>query len=89
MKTSHAALEKPLDFATPVQPNPFDPQAALAAQLLPHAIDKTSGAGDGAHDMAHLYRVWRSVQGLQAVEGGDLQVLLAATLLHDCVNVEK
>jgi len=89
MKTSHAALEQPLDFATSAQPNPFDPHAALAAQLLPHAVDKTSGAADGAHDMVHLLRVWRSVQGLQAAEGGDLQVLLAATLLHDCVNVEK
>lgn len=67
----------------------FAPYAALAAQLLPHAIDATTGTGDGAHDAAHLQRVWRSVQALQAVEGGDLEALLAATLLHDCVNVEK
>ena len=89
MKTPHAGSERPLDFATPTQPDPFDPHAALGAQLLHHAIDKTSAAADGAHDMAHLLRVWRSVQGLQAAEGGDLQVLLAATLMHDCVNVEK
>ncbi|MBS7781465.1 HD domain-containing protein [Acidovorax sp. CCYZU-2555] len=67
--------------------NAFAPYAALAAQLLPHAID--AGTSDGAHDAAHLQRVWRSVQALQAVEGGDLEALLAATLLHDCVNVEK
>ncbi len=65
----------------------FAPYAALAAQLLPHAIDTSTS--DGAHDAAHLQRVWRSVQALQAVEGGDLEALLAATLLHDCVNVEK
>ena len=64
----------------------FDPHAALAAFLLPHAIDT---AGDGAHDIAHLHRVWRNVQGLHEVEGGDLEVLLAATLLHDCVSIEK
>lgn len=64
----------------------FTPYAALAAQVLPHAIDTTAGSGDGAHDAAHLQLVWRSVQ---AVEGGDLEALLAATLLHDCVNVEK
>ena len=67
----------------------FTPYTALAAQLLPHAIDTAAGSGDGAHDAAHLQRVWRSVQALQAVEGGDLEALLAATLLHDCVNVEK
>lgn len=70
-------------------PSAFDPHAELATQLMPHAIDTTSGTRDGAHDEAHLHRVWRSVQGIQAVEGGDLRALLAATLLHDCVNVEK
>lgn len=76
-------------IATETELHAFTPCAALAAQLLPHALDATTGTSDGAHDAAHLQRVWRSVQALQAVEGGDLEALLAATLLHDCVNVEK
>ncbi len=66
----------------------FAPHAALARALLPHALDAAT-AGDGAHDLAHLQRVWRNVQRIAAVEGGDTELLLAATLLHDCVHVEK
>lgn len=61
------------------------PDPALAAALLPHAFDRT----DGAHDPAHLLRVWRNVARIAASEGGDLQILQAATLLHDCVWVDK
>ncbi|MCU7248775.1 HD domain-containing protein [Pseudomonas koreensis] len=66
--------------------NAFAPMEALAAELLPHALEP---AGDGAHDLSHLQRVWHNARTLQAEEGGDLQVLLAAVLLHDCVAVEK
>ncbi|SNY51373.1 uncharacterized protein SAMN06297129_2099 [Pseudooceanicola antarcticus] len=58
---------------------------ALARALLPHAFDKR----DGAHDEAHLLRVWRNALKIQAGEGGDLRILLAATLLHDCIWVDK
>jgi len=34
-------------------------------------------------------RVWQNVTSIQASDGGDPQILLAATLLHDCVWVEK
>nr|WP_127959342.1 HD domain-containing protein [Serratia microhaemolytica] len=44
---------------------------------------------DGAHDVAHLLRVWKSVQQISQHEGGDLTLLCAAVLLHDCVAVEK
>ncbi|WDR34201.1 HD domain-containing protein [Pseudomonas serboccidentalis] len=64
----------------------FMPMEALAVVLLPHALEPSD---DGAHDLAHLHRVWHNVRTLQAEEGGDLEVLLAAVLLHDCVAVEK
>jgi len=64
----------------------FMPVEALAAALLPHALEP---GDDGAHDLAHLQRVWHNARTLQADEGGDLEVLLAAVLLHDCVSVEK
>jgi uncharacterized protein len=36
-----------------------------------------------------LQRVWHNARTIHAQEGGDLEVLLAAVLLHDCVSVEK
>ncbi|MGG7673184.1 HD domain-containing protein [Pseudomonas sp. WC2] len=64
----------------------FTPMEALAAELLPHALEPSD---DGAHDLAHLQRVWHNVRTLHEEEGGDLEVLLAAVLLHDCVAIEK
>jgi uncharacterized protein len=64
----------------------FDPFQTLAAALLPHAISST---GDGSHDLSHIQRVWKNAANIQAAEGGDAEVLFAATLLHDCVAVEK
>jgi uncharacterized protein len=64
----------------------FAPLISLAAELLPSALEISD---DGAHDLAHLQRVWHNVRTLHEEEGGDLEVLLAAVLLHDCVAVEK
>jgi len=64
----------------------FAPLQSLATQLLPHALEPSE---DGAHDLSHLQRVWHNVRTLHAEEAGDLDVLLAAVLLHDCVAVEK
>ena len=64
----------------------FAPLISLTAGLLPHALEISD---DGAHDLAHLQRVWHNVRTLHEAEGGDLEVLLAAVLLHDCVAVEK
>lgn len=61
------------------------PLPDLALSLLPHAFDHRGGA----HDEAHLLRVWRNAARIAAVEGGDMAVLMAATLLHDCVWVDK
>lgn len=64
----------------------FAPFQDLATTLLPHAYDDN---GDGSHDTSHLQRVWKNAAAIQAEEGGDAEVLFAATLLHDCVSVEK
>lgn len=61
------------------------PLPDLARALLPHAFDRR----DGAHDEAHLLRVWRNVARISAAEGGEIPVLMAATLLHDCVWIDK
>jgi uncharacterized protein len=65
---------------------PFSPFQPLADTLLTQAGQSQS---DGSHDISHLYRVWANVRAIHRDEGGDLEVLLAATLLHDCVSVEK
>ena len=62
----------------------FAPFGELAGKLLP----LLSGS-DGAHDLSHLIRVWRNVKAIQREEGGDLEILAAAVLLHDCVDVPK
>ena len=64
---------------------PFQPFQELAADLLPHAVQHD----DGAHDAAHLQRVWKNAYAIQQVEGGNAEILAAAVLLHDCVAVEK
>lgn len=44
---------------------------------------------DPAHDWAHIQRVMANCTRLQASEGGNLELLLAAALLHDIVNLPK
>lgn len=63
----------------------FAPFEDLAAQFLPFAGETT----DRSHDASHLLRVWKNALDIQAVEGGNLRLLAAAILLHDCVSVEK
>jgi len=64
---------------------PFFPFQSLASDLLACQADSS----DGSHDLSHIHCVWVNVRRLQEKEGGDLEILLAATLLHDCVAVEK
>jgi uncharacterized protein len=61
------------------------PHPDLVHELHPHAFD----IRDGAHDEAHLFRVWRNVEKIIEDEGGDTEILVAATLLHDCIWVDK
>lgn len=64
----------------------FAPFQSLADLLIPHTVAERL---DGSHDVSHLHRVWTNVCAIRDIEGGDHQILLAATLLHDCVSVEK
>lgn len=64
----------------------FAPFQSLADLLIPHTVAERL---DGSHDVSHLHRVWSNVCAIRDTEGGDHQILLAATLLHDCVSVEK
>lgn len=64
---------------------PFSPYQELAAKLLALTFDND----DGSHDVAHLHRVWKNACLLSQHEGGDLYILCAAVLLHDCVSIEK
>lgn len=64
----------------------FAPYQPLAEALLAHAAPDSQ---DGSHDFSHLQRVWSNVRAIHKEEGGEGEILLAATLLHDCVAVEK
>jgi uncharacterized protein len=63
----------------------FHPFEQLAAKLL----DVSRDDEDGAHDLSHIVRVWRNAKSIHREEGGDLEALAAAVLLHDCVQVPK
>jgi uncharacterized protein len=64
----------------------FAPFQDFARRLIPHTHAEKI---DGSHDTSHLVRVWRNVCAIRDREGGDAEILVAATLLHDCVAVEK
>jgi uncharacterized protein len=59
------------------------------SELLGTLGSELPGGDDGAHDLAHIRRVWANARRISAEEGGDIEVLAAAVLLHDCVHVEK
>ena len=63
----------------------FHPFDQLAVKLL----DVSGDDEDGSHDLSHIVRVWRNAKLIHAEEGGDLEALAAAVLLHDCVQVAK
>lgn len=66
----------------------FAPHGALAASIIAR-VD--FGAHDAAHDLGHLVRVWRNAVAIVDDDGMgvDGRLLAAATVLHDCVHVEK
>ena len=65
--------------------DPFAPFQQLFQQLS----CVLGASDDGSHDISHLNRVWRTARLIAAEEGGDLRLLAAAVILHDCVAVEK
>ncbi|PID86024.1 MAG: phosphohydrolase [Chloroflexi bacterium] len=46
-------------------------------------------AGDAAHDQAHIQRVVKTAVQLAVSEGANLNVVIPAAWLHDCVIVPK
>ncbi len=44
---------------------------------------------DGGHDWAHIVRVMRNAQRISAQEDADWEVVAAAVLFHDAVNLPK
>ncbi len=64
----------------------FDPHTDLAAALLQGL---SPNPADTAHDVSHVLRVWQNVRRITDVEGGDMRILTASTLLHDAVHVAK
>jgi uncharacterized protein len=54
------------------------------------AMAAGASGGDGAHDSAHLERVWRNAQALlEQHPEADALVVMAACYLHDLVNLPK
>ncbi len=60
-------------------------------QQLENWLEQHHTETDGAHDIAHFRRVWKTARALNQAEGaqGDEQVLLAAAYLHDIVSLPK
>ena len=54
-------------------------------------LEQHHAADDGAHDIAHFRRVWKTAQQLNQAEGAtaDELILLAAAYLHDIVSLPK
>jgi uncharacterized protein len=60
------------------------------AELERRCGEKLSAAGgDAAHDLEHVRRVVRNARALAAAEGANLEIVLPAAWLHDCVTVPK
>ncbi len=65
----------------------FAPFEELAGALL--AASRPTGT-DGAHDLSHILRVWHNAAAIARTEPAcDVELLMAAVVLHDCVAVEK
>ena len=64
----------------------FAPFEQLFRELEPVVV---GSSGDGSHDLSHLVRVWRMARRIALEEGGDLRLVAASVMLHDCVVVEK
>ena len=60
-------------------------------QQLENWLEQHLTETDGAHDIAHFRRVWKTARTLNQDEGaqGDDLVLLAAAYLHDIISLPK
>lgn len=61
------------------------------AALLTHWVGASDSAADSAHDLAHIRRVWANCQHIAKGENApvDLDLLHAAAIFHDLVNLPK
>jgi uncharacterized protein len=70
----------------------FGSHADMATHLLA-ALDQDlapSAGSDGSHDQSHILRVWHSAEAIARSEPAcDVELLVVAVILHDCVAVEK
>jgi uncharacterized protein len=64
---------------------------AFWQQQLENWLEQHHTETDGAHDIAHFRRVWKTARILNQAEGsqGDELVLLAAAYLHDIISLPK
>lgn len=56
---------------------------------LKRQAEKMLEGRDPGHDFEHIMRVYRNAELVGSIEGADMQILLAATLLHDLVVYPK
>lgn len=71
-----------------------DAKARWEAPLHDLARQTFAASDDGAHDLAHVLRVWRNCQDIEAGElakgnACDCEVLIASAFLHDMVSLPK
>jgi uncharacterized protein len=72
--------------------NPADMDAAVESnwtERFEAFLDEQMDGADAAHDRAHIRRVVRTARQLAAEEDADLEVVLPAAWLHDCVALAK
>ena len=60
-----------------------------AARSRARIAELWATATDGAHDLGHLDRVWKSCRLIAMDEAADLDILAAAAYFHDAVNLPK
>ena len=64
--------------------------AHYRTEVLRLWAEAPEGGADGAHDLGHLARVWANACAIADAEGdADREVLLAAAMFHDAVNLPK
>jgi uncharacterized protein len=72
--------------------NPAAMDAAVEAswtERFEDFLDEQMDGCDAAHDRAHIRRVVRTARQLAEEEGADLEIVLPAAWLHDCVALAK
>lgn len=61
----------------------------LVMKMLIHQLETSMPHKDASHDVDHSMRVLYNALYISRHEGGDVVVIVAASLLHDIVNIPK